>query len=86
MEDATSTLQSAGRSAASVANDFGRRAREVADRAGEAAGRAEKWVREQKLAETATSYVLENPAKAIGVAVVAGAVLAMLFSRRRNWP
>lgn len=86
MDDAASGLQAAGRNAASMANDLGRRARDAADKAGEVAGRAGDWVREQKLAESATSYVVENPGKAVGIAVAAGAVLALLFSRRRPWP
>ena len=90
MDDARNTMESAGRGAASMANDFGRRAKDVADKVADKASdmtdRASDWMREQKIAENATSYVVENPAKAIGIAVAAGAILALLFSRRRQWP
>lgn len=86
MDDARTAIQSAGDNAASLATDVGRRAREVADKAGQAASRASEWMREQRLAEQATTYVTENPAKALGVAVAAGALLAFLLTRRRQWP
>ncbi len=86
MDNARSAIQSAGDNAASVANDLGRRARDVADKASHAASRASDWMRDQRLAEQATTYVTQNPAKAIGVAVAAGALLAFLLTRRRDWP
>jgi len=86
MDDATNAVQSAKRSAAVMADDVSRRARDAMDKAGIAAERASEWMREQRLAENATAYVTANPAKAIGAAVVAGALLAYLFTRKKNWP
>ena len=86
MEDLTRAADSAGRSASSLADEVTRRARDLADRAGTAAGRASDWMREQKLAENASTYVNANPGKALGVALLAGALLAFLFTRKKNWP
>lgn len=86
MDEVRSGIQSAGDNAASLANDLGRRARDAADKASQAAARASDWMREQRLAEQATTYVTENPARAIGVAVAAGALVAFLLTRRRHWP
>jgi len=86
MDNARTAIQSAGDSAASLANDLGRKACDVADRTSQAASRASEWMRHQRLAEQATTYVTDNPAKAVGVAVVAGALLAFLLTRRGQWP
>jgi ElaB/YqjD/DUF883 family membrane-anchored ribosome-binding protein len=86
MDDLTRAMDSTGRSASSLAGEVSRRARDLADRAGTAAGRASDWVREQKLAENATTYVNDNPGKAVVAALVAGALLAFLFTRKKNWP
>lgn len=86
MDDLTRAAESAGRGASSLADEVSRRARDIADSAGTAAGRASDWVREQKLAENASAYVNANPGKALGAALIAGALLAFLFTRRKNWP
>ena len=86
MENASSAFETAGKQATSLADDVSRRARDVADRATSAAERAAEWVRQQKLGENAAAYVTSNPAKALGVALAAGALLAFLFTRKKNWP
>ena len=90
MDNVSSSAQSAAQRAASrfdsVADNVTQRARDVMDDVAERAGRASDWVREQKIAENASAYVSSNPAKALGAAVVAGALLAYLFTRKKNWP
>lgn len=86
MENASGAMESAGKTAASLAGDMSRRARDVADRAAVAAERASDWVRQQKLAENATAYVTANPVKAVSAAILAGALIAFLFTRRKHWP